>query len=182
MTAKDQIRKYRDLIEHEDWEEFYYNIVTDTYGNGNHKAEVISEITGLFTDAGYYPIEDLNYIPDFYFYDWDFSHFDIPNKIVDIGFGAFMSCRELTNITIPENVCSIKGDAFMNCSNLQQVLFEDCDIEIAPDAFLHCNSLTNININKTIKEVKESLFISCLSDWLPPSVKSINCIDGKIDI
>lgn len=182
MTAKEKIRQYKDLIEHEDWEEFYYNIVTDKYGNNNNKAEIISEITELFTEVGYYPIEHLNYIPDFYFYDWDFSHFDIPNNIVDIGVRAFMGCRELIKIAIPENVCSIRGGAFMNCSNLKHVFFEDCDIEISADAFMHCNSLTTINIGKTIKEVKESLFISCLSDWLPPSVKLVTCIDGKIDI
>lgn len=181
MNAKEVIKKYSNLIKSEDWEEFYYQILTDTYGT-NNKSATISEITELLHEAGYYPIEKLWYIPSFYFWEWDFSHFDIPSNISQIGYCAFKNCRELKQIVIPNNCANIESEAFTNCSALSEVIFEDVWVDIAPDAFLYCENLRSIIIKKSYKTVNDASFLDNSSKWLPPNVKSIKCLDREIEL
>lgn len=53
----------------------------------------------------------------------------LPNKLFEIGVGAFASCSSLENITIPSNVTEIDYDAFIGCSSLMQIT---CNAPTAP--------------------------------------------------
>lgn len=65
----------------------------------------------------------------------------IPNSVVAIDDGAFISCQKLTSITIPESIVII-GD----------------------DAFNGCDALTSITIPKSVKDIGENAFGASYED------------------
>ncbi len=47
---------------------------------------------------------------------------DMPNSLINIGAGAFRSCRGLTSIVIPNSVTTIGREAFYQCSGLTDIV------------------------------------------------------------
>lgn len=63
----------------------------------------------------------------------------------EIGWGAFLNCKNLFNFSIPVNVKKIETIAFANCSGLRSVKIPGlCRVE--DQAFLSCTNLTMIEI------------------------------------
>ena len=69
----------------------------------------------------------------------------IPEEATKIGYGAFISCENLTSITIPAGVTSIGAEAFNGCSGLTSVSLPSTLTSIGADAFYNCSSLKAFN-------------------------------------
>ena len=69
----------------------------------------------------------------------------IPDKVTEIGWGAFKGCRRLTSIIIPENVTKIYSGAFEKCTGLTNITIPK-NVTFIGDAFYGCTSLINIEV------------------------------------
>ena len=63
----------------------------------------------------------------------------------EIGWGAFLNCRNLFNFSIPVNVKRIETIAFANCSSLRSVRIPNL-ARVEDQAFLSCTSLSLVEI------------------------------------
>ena len=139
-------------------------------------------------------------IGDATFADWKGSSIIIPNSVTSIGYGAFMNCINLIDITIPDSVTSIYDNAFRNTAwyNNQpdglvyvgKVAYEykgtmpsNTSIElkegtkgIANTAFAGRTELTSITIPNSVTSIGSGAFSGCrglTSVTIPNSVTSI---------
>jgi len=69
------------------------------------------------------------------------------NYIIEIGWGAFLNCRKLFNLSIPVNVKRIGTVAFANCSSLRSVTVPSL-ARVEDFAFLSCTNLNLIDIGE----------------------------------
>lgn len=76
-------------------------------------------------------------------------------KLTGLGYGAFMGCSKLTDLTIPANVTVINEVAFQSC-NLQNVTFADATkiTEIQNYAFFNNPNLAGIVADKNFDNLK----------------------------
>ena len=65
--------------------------------------------------------------------------------LYEIGWGAFLNCRNLFNISIPVNVKRIGTVAFANCSSLRSVSIPNL-ARVEDQAFLSCTNLNLVEI------------------------------------
>ena len=63
----------------------------------------------------------------------------------EIGWGAFLNCRSLFNISIPVNVKRIETIAFANCSSLRSVRIPNL-ARVEDQAFLSCTNLSLVEV------------------------------------
>lgn len=70
----------------------------------------------------------------------------IPDSVININYGAFNNCTSLTSFTIPDSVTSIGGSAFYNCYNLTSITIPNSVINIDNYAFRNCRSLETIYV------------------------------------
>ena len=101
---------------------------------------------------------------------------EIPNTVKRIGYGAFLYCERLTNITIPNSVTYIDGEAFCDCTSLSSIEIPNSIILIGSYAFADCTSLTNITIPSSVTSISYGAFSNCTSLTnieIPNSVISI---------
>ena len=102
---------------------------------------------------------------------------EIPEEAKKIGYGAFVSCENLTSITIPEGITEIGGSAFYNCTSLTSVSLPKTLTSIGADAFYNCSSLTEITIPEGVTSIGERAFSGCTSltsITLPSTLTSID--------
>ena len=104
------------------------------------------------------------------------TSYNIPERVISIGRGAFEDCSSLAEINIPEGVTSIGSSAFAGCSSLSKIELPSSAISIGFHAFWECSSLTEINIPEGVTSIGSSAFEYCRSLTkieLPSSVTSI---------
>ena len=113
------------------------------------------------------------------------SAFIFPENIVSIGYMAFESCKNLTNITIPNSVTAIGESAFSGCSGLTSITIPSSVTSIGSMAFESCSNLTIITVigntkyhssgNCLIKTASKTLIAGCKNSIIPTdgSVTSI---------
>ena len=65
-----------------------------------------------------------------------------------IGWGAFMDCERLVNISLPKQLKSIGTIAFANCRSLTSVKVPD-QCHVQDQAFLNCSSVRSIEVSPT---------------------------------
>ena len=70
-------------------------------------------------------------------------------NLTSIGYEAFYSCSELTNIIFPSSLESIDIGAFYNCTSLTSVTLPSSIISVEGDAFRNCISLTSVTVYAT---------------------------------
>ena len=104
------------------------------------------------------------------------TSFIIPDSVKNIGEGAFIDVKNLTDVTIPNSVTSIDNSAFSNCSNLKSVTIPASVTEIRSCAFLNCANLTSVTIPDSVTSIGSYAFANCAnltSITIPASVTEI---------
>lgn len=66
----------------------------------------------------------------------------------DIGWGAFLNCSRLRNISLPIQLRNIETIAFANCSSLVSVKLPD-QCRVADQAYVSCDNLQSIELSPT---------------------------------
>lgn len=137
MTTMDKvviqyIESHIDLIDTNNWEEFYQNF------SGTTVRVPLKEYGGRITDvllaAGIDPLAYLDYIPDSYLAGAHQLEFEIPTHIQKLGWRAFMN-SSIQMLTIPDGIPAIPYKCFDSCYNLQTVVIPDSVTFIDPFAF-----------------------------------------------
>ena len=80
---------------------------------------------------------------------------ELPDSLKTIGYGAFMNCQGLKNMTIPSGVETIGEDAFLNCRSLETISIPASVTSIGKSAFGSCLNLQTIEYEGTEKKWKE---------------------------
>ncbi len=62
--------------------------------------------------------------------------------------GAFMNCKNITEINLPEGITSIKTYAFYGCSGIRSFVLPDTVTEVQMKAFENCSNLTRLTLGK----------------------------------
>ena len=70
------------------------------------------------------------------------------NDVETIGWGAFMNCSHLRNISIPLQTKSIETIAFANCVSLPSIIIPD-RCRLADQAFVSCTNLKMVDVAPT---------------------------------
>ena len=91
------------------------------------------------------------------------TSYNIPERVISIGRGAFEDCSSLAEINIPEGVTSIGPSAFAGCSSLSKIELPSSAISIGFHAFWECSSLTEINIPEGVTSIGGEAFWGCSS-------------------
>lgn len=68
--------------------------------------------------------------------------------LVEIGWGAFLNCTRLRNISLPVQVRLIETIAFANCNSLASVTIPD-QCRVGDQAFVSCDNLKSIEMSPT---------------------------------
>lgn len=68
--------------------------------------------------------------------------------LVEIGWGAFLNCSRLRNISLPVQVRLIETIAFANCNSLASVTIPD-QCRVGDQAFVSCDNLKSIEMSPT---------------------------------
>ena len=69
-------------------------------------------------------------------------------SVTSIGWGAFLNCRSLSNISLPPSVKLIGTVAFANCSGLNSIRIPDKCV-VQDQAFLNCTGVRSISVSPT---------------------------------
>lgn len=69
-------------------------------------------------------------------------------NVTSIGWGAFLNCRSLSNISLPPSVRLIGTVAFANCSGLNSIRIPDKCV-VQDQAFLNCTGVRSISVSPT---------------------------------
>ena len=106
----------------------------------------------------------------------------IPEGVETIGYQAFCSCSNLTEITLPSTITSIESEAFsgtgitafnypQNITNIPNGAFQNTNLtefsvpekvtEIDDNAFYNCYDLTKISIPKSVTYIGTDVFKNC---------------------
>ena len=85
----------------------------------------------------------------------------LPERVTEIGAGAFSGVKGLKEIIIPGTVKVIDRDAFSYNTEIEKVTIENGVLSIGEDAFRECTELKEITIPDSVIEIGESAFRSC---------------------
>lgn len=87
----------------------------------------------------------------------------LPEGLTSIGYGAFMNCYNLTQITIADGVRQIGNAAFSGCSALARVTLPKNLESLGSMAFEYCYQLEQIQLPDTLKRIPRNAFLGCTS-------------------
>ena len=85
----------------------------------------------------------------------------IPGTVRVIQKNAFSYNTEIEKVTIENGVLSIRGNAFENCSSLKEVIIPDSVIEIGDMAFRNCANLEKVQLSNNISSIQSQTFGNC---------------------
>ena len=111
-----------------------------------------------------------------FLYCSNLTEVSIPNSVTSIGTAVFYQCTSLKNITIPNSVTSIGTDAFGYCTSLTSITIPNSVTSIGDFTFEYCTNLKNITISNSLTSIGTDAFGYCTSltsVTIPNSVTSI---------
>ena len=85
----------------------------------------------------------------------------IPGTVKVIQKNAFSYNTEIEKVTIEDGVLSIRNCAFEKCSSLKEVIIPDSVIEIGPMAFRSCVNLEKVQLSNNITTIDAQIFENC---------------------
>lgn len=83
--------------------------------------------------------------------------FEMPDSVVEIGYGIFSFCKSLTDVTLSKNIKEITSSMFQGCSSLDNILLPD-NIEYIGSHAFRDSGLGSIYLSKNIKFVSSFAF------------------------
>lgn len=83
--------------------------------------------------------------------------FVIPSTVTEIGFEAFYSCEDLTDITFPSGLKHIRDRAFMFCEKIQSANLPNGIITIGYQSFEQCYALTSFIFPEGIEKISPNV-------------------------
>lgn len=150
------IEKYIDLIDTNQFEDFYINVIAEV--EDNHSAD-IGWISYVLESANIYPLDHLSYVPKYYAaYRQDLEAIRIPDHITAIDNGAFKFCSNLKDVELSEGLEIIGPEAFAACIYLPKITFPSNLVKIDKQAFFNCADLREYKFNEGLKEIGSHAF------------------------
>jgi hypothetical protein len=101
--------------------------------------------------------------------------YTVPDRVTNIGSGAFYDCNNLTGVAIANSVISIGDYAFYSCLNLAGMTIGTNVTSIGNAAFQNCPHLTNIIIPDSVTNLGVWAFANC---WRVANVSMGNGLAG----
>lgn len=89
------------------------------------------------------------------------TSFKVPDDVVEIGYGAFACCTNLSKIEIGSAVTTISESAFAYCTSLTEVAIPNKVTTIGEAAFADCHNITKVTIGTGVKSIGKGAFASC---------------------
>ena len=133
-------------------------IVDQLYDKCNVKLNNVN-VTKLITPVSCLTcLDNIQSIPDYFFYNSDISSISLPEGLLHIGNAAFMNCRNLVKIHIPDSVVYIGKRAFQNCSSLKSVNIPKSLYGISHKTFFNCEKLSEIHIPDNVVCIGDEAF------------------------
>ena len=105
----------------------------------------------------------LKRIPDYCFAESGLHSIQIPHTVTEIGYNAFMNCKQLQSLTLPPNLRKVSDAMCMGCTSLKSVSIPWGVTTIGTSSFLQCTSLSSINIPESVKTIELNAFADCKS-------------------
>ncbi len=94
-------------------------------------------------------------------YQGSSSTVSIPDKIEEIGEGAFAGNTDVVSVNIPDSVKKISYAAFENCTALQRISIPSGVEELGNAVFSGCSNLKRVSFGKGLKTVGSGIFAGC---------------------
>ena len=85
----------------------------------------------------------------------------LPERVTEIGQGAFSGVTGLKEVIIPRTVKVIQKDAFSYNTEIEKVIIEDGVLSIGEYAFSNCSSLKEIIMPDSVTTLGRSVFFLC---------------------
>ena len=85
----------------------------------------------------------------------------IPGTVKVIQKNAFSYNTEIEKVTIEDGVLSIGTNAFANCSSLKEIIMPDSVISMGVEAFRRCTNLTTVQLSNNLTKLNDLVFENC---------------------
>lgn len=155
---KEYIEKHIELIEAENFEEFYKVMPESGFPLSRR-----GELTEILIKAGIDPADYLKVLPFRYLADTEIESYSIPGNITSIGIAAFSDCVKLKDLIIGNGVERIESIAFQGCSSLIRVDLPDSVTQIDDNVFESCHGLMEVTLGNNLKSIQNEAFRWCES-------------------
>ncbi len=119
--------------------------------------------------------EDIDTIPEFFFYNCPLENVSLPDSVQFIMTGAFANSK-IKSINFGKGVSNIWSKAFYKCTMLESVNIPNDVKYVMEQAFCGCYSLTNVNLNN-VSEIRSEAFALCANlenITIPKSVVNVH--------
>ena len=95
------------------------------------------------------------------FFNLGIKSIKIPNNVVQIGDGAFSSCKYLSSVTLNSTLQYLGKSAFRDCKSLTGISLPDSLTELDNNTFNNCGSLRSVKLPAKLRSVGEYAFANC---------------------
>ncbi len=89
------------------------------------------------------------------------QRYTIPESVITVGEGAFVSCKGITDLVIPDTVLTVGEYALYDADSIHSVTLSKNISEIPQQFFSRCDSLRSVVIPESVTEIKRSAFSNC---------------------
>lgn len=89
------------------------------------------------------------------------SEFSLPDRVTEIGEGAFESCYNFRKLTLPRGLKKIGPRAFKGCLLSGELVIADNVTEIGDYAFSGCTGLTKLSLTSSLQRIGANAFNGC---------------------
>lgn len=138
---------------------YCYGLESITLGQG------ITSLGGMaFADTKFYDeAEDLVILGNWVIgtKDKELEVLQLPEHVIGIGDGAFLSCEQLIDGTYFQGVKYVGKYAFAYCASVWDVDFDDALLSIDDYAFVGCSGLMDLELGKSLQSIGKYAFYNC---------------------
>ncbi len=87
------------------------------------------------------------------FWGCNITSINLPNTLISMGDGAFLSCKKLKDARVPGSLKKVPNKAFENCTSLRNVILEDGIAELGYELFANCNNISRLVIPASVQKI-----------------------------